>query len=196
MYVAKIKKEMCGLRQAVLLVAPFGYKSILYIRSLWKHGTGPIIFCLCMDDVGVKYFHKDDVNHLITTLQILLSFFGLDRNTLVWAHPQLELLKYMSIFQCLHILQMISSTYSTYSTSNTNHLNLPIPHTPSPIPTHPPLIKMQSNKISHHILIPKIRKEQIISCLLYYTCALDNNILVALNRINQTQAKPTITTKK
>ena len=28
-----------------------------------------ITFCSCVDDFGIKYFHKDDVHHLISVLQ-------------------------------------------------------------------------------------------------------------------------------
>ena len=36
--------------------------------------------------------------------------------------------------------------------------------------------------------------QQIIGCFLYYACALDNTLHVALNTISQTQANPTTTT--
>ena len=36
---------------------------------MWKHKSRPIIFCLCVDDFGVKYFHKHTVDHLINGLQ-------------------------------------------------------------------------------------------------------------------------------
>lgn len=60
---------MHGLKQAVVLT--FDY----LVKYLWKHGYIPISnticirhnkikrtpFCLCVDDFGVKYYHKDNV---------------------------------------------------------------------------------------------------------------------------------------
>eukprot|EP00957_Ditylum_brightwellii_P061357 4657228-Ditylum_brightwellii.AAC.1 len=37
--------------------------------GLWKHNTRKPIFALCVDDFGVKYYNKDDSQHLITALQ-------------------------------------------------------------------------------------------------------------------------------
>ena len=68
----KIKKGMYGLKQAALLaynylvekLAPHGYRPIPHTIGMWKHDTKPISFCLCVDDFGVKYTNKDDVEHL------------------------------------------------------------------------------------------------------------------------------------
>ena len=73
----KIKKGMYGLKQAALLaynflkhnLIPHGYAPIPHASGLWKHTTCHIIFCLCIDDFGIKYYNKDDAIHLITTLQ-------------------------------------------------------------------------------------------------------------------------------
>ena len=35
---------------------------------MWKHSTRDILFNLCVDNFGIKYYNKDDVNHLITTV--------------------------------------------------------------------------------------------------------------------------------
>ena len=37
--------------------------------GLWKHKHKKITFALYVDDFGVKYYSKQDVQHLITTLQ-------------------------------------------------------------------------------------------------------------------------------
>ena len=36
---------------------------------LWRHITRPIALSLVVDDFGVKYFHKDDANHLANSLK-------------------------------------------------------------------------------------------------------------------------------
>ena len=68
---------MYGLKQAALLaynfqprnLEPYGYHPIPHTLDLWKHVTRKIAFCLYDDEFGVKYFHKDDVDHLIATLK-------------------------------------------------------------------------------------------------------------------------------
>ena len=68
----KIKKGMYGLKQAALLaynklvqhLAPHGYRPVPHSLGLWTHDTRPTSFCLCVDDFGIKYFTKDDANHL------------------------------------------------------------------------------------------------------------------------------------
>ena len=68
----KIKKGMYGLKQASVLAYQHlskllidgGYKQILGSLGMWKHETRQTLFCLCVDDFGVKYFSKEDVQHL------------------------------------------------------------------------------------------------------------------------------------
>ena len=70
---------MCGLKQAALLaynffkhnLAPHFYAPIPYTSGLWKHTTRRIVFCLCIDEYGIKYYNKDDdlhFNHNIATI--------------------------------------------------------------------------------------------------------------------------------
>ena len=67
---------MYGLRQAALLaynnlcniLAPHGYYPVMGMVGLWKHKTRNIKFCLCVDDFGIKYFSKTDINHLINAI--------------------------------------------------------------------------------------------------------------------------------
>ena len=62
----KIKKDMYGLKQAAILaynnlifnLKQDGYFPILHTDSYWQHEKYPTIFCLCVDNFGVKYFHK------------------------------------------------------------------------------------------------------------------------------------------
>ncbi len=75
-FYCKIKKGMYNLKQATLLaynylvskLAPHGYCPIPHTIGLWKHDTKPIIFCLCVDDFGLKYTNKDDAEHLLSCL--------------------------------------------------------------------------------------------------------------------------------
>jgi hypothetical protein len=72
-----IKKGMYGLKQAAILaykhlvnqLAPHGYHPCPYTTDLWTHETRRTKCCLCIDDFGVKYFGKDDADHLLTSLR-------------------------------------------------------------------------------------------------------------------------------
>jgi hypothetical protein len=69
--------EMCcadwGLTQAGILankilrkrLLPHGYYECANIPGLWKHSTCPMAFALVINNFGVKYVGKEDVDHLI-----------------------------------------------------------------------------------------------------------------------------------
>jgi hypothetical protein len=65
-----------GLPQAGILankrlshkLAPFGYIEHVNTLDLWYHELCSILFTLIEDDFGVKYVNKEDVNHLIASI--------------------------------------------------------------------------------------------------------------------------------
>jgi len=73
----EIRKGMYGLPQAGIIahnqlkehLAPFGYAPCRHTPGLWKHATRNIMFCLVVDDFGIKYVNKDDANHLFDALR-------------------------------------------------------------------------------------------------------------------------------
>jgi hypothetical protein len=50
-------------------LAPFGYFESTNTPGLWYHKSRPITFTLVVDDFGVKYIHKGDVDHLIASIK-------------------------------------------------------------------------------------------------------------------------------
>lgn len=72
----KIKEEMYGLKQVAILaytqlkncLALHGCYPVQGTVGLWTHKTKSIVFCLCVDDFGVKYFDKKDAQHLLTAI--------------------------------------------------------------------------------------------------------------------------------
>jgi hypothetical protein len=46
-----------------------GYYQSQTLSGLWKHKTKAIQFVLVVDDFGIKYINKDDLDHLIRTLE-------------------------------------------------------------------------------------------------------------------------------
>jgi hypothetical protein len=54
------------LRHKLALLGYFEYVNTL---GLWYHESCPILFTLVVDDFGVKYVNKDNVNHLIASIK-------------------------------------------------------------------------------------------------------------------------------
>ena len=63
---------MYGLKQAAILsytqvstpLKKSGYQPIICSLGMWKHHTKRTLFYLCVDDFGIKYYDKDDIQHL------------------------------------------------------------------------------------------------------------------------------------
>ena len=45
------------------------YLLIPHITYLWNHDHRRIVFCVCIDEFGGKYYYENDAQHLIDTLQ-------------------------------------------------------------------------------------------------------------------------------
>ena len=77
-----IKKGMYGLKEAAILaykkilthLQPRGYHPIPGTSGLWRHETRKTVFCLCVDDFGIKYYNKDDLNHFQDSLKDHFDF--------------------------------------------------------------------------------------------------------------------------
>ena len=125
---------MYGLKQAAVLaydhlktsLQPFGYHPIPGTVGLWKHTSRPTIFCLCVDDFGIKYWFKQDSEHLLHSLSTNFvytvdcegkHYYGL---TLHWEYK----------------LGYVDISIPGYITNTLTKLN----HTPSKSPQHSPHI--------------------------------------------------------
>ena len=73
----KLQRGMYGLKQAARLardkllkiLAPFGYSPTKHAPNIWTHHTRQTKFCLCVDDLGIKYYNEDDIQHLMMALR-------------------------------------------------------------------------------------------------------------------------------
>ncbi len=73
----EVQRGMYGLPQAGIIAQELleerllkaGYRQSKVTPGYWKHDLQPISFTLVMDNFGIKYINKIDVNHLIQTLQ-------------------------------------------------------------------------------------------------------------------------------
>jgi hypothetical protein len=72
-----MRRAVWGLPQAGILankklhskLALFGYFKHDNTPGLWHHESCPISFTLVIDNFGVKYVNKDDVDHLIAIIK-------------------------------------------------------------------------------------------------------------------------------
>ena len=200
----KINKGMYGLKQAAVLaydhlvqnLKPYGYAPIPHTLGLWKHETRPITFCLCVDDFGIKYFDKEDVNHLLdslgknykyTTDWSGRNFCGL---TFTWnyekAFVDVSMPKYVD--KVLHKFQHKKPKHPVCSPFAVTPWKPFKPGDRQYAPT-PDTAKLLDKKGT-------TRVQSIVGSILYYARALDNTLLPALNTIAASQSKPTKTTKK
>jgi hypothetical protein len=73
---AEIRKAMYGLEESGFIAnqelkivsAKAGYAPTKFTPGLYTHKTRPIAFSLVVDDFGVKYVNKEDMDHLISTI--------------------------------------------------------------------------------------------------------------------------------
>ena len=72
-----IQEGMYGLKQAAILVynevstllKKAGYQTIMDSLGMWKYHTRRKLLCLGVDDFGIKYYDKDDIQHLENALK-------------------------------------------------------------------------------------------------------------------------------
>jgi hypothetical protein len=73
----EMRRAVWGIPQAGILankclrqkLAPFGYSECINTPVLWHHKSRPITFILVVDNFGVKFLNRDDVDHLIATIK-------------------------------------------------------------------------------------------------------------------------------
>ncbi len=50
-------------------LAPFGYYKHVSTPGLWYHKTRPILFTLVVNNFGIKYVNKEDIDHLVASIK-------------------------------------------------------------------------------------------------------------------------------
>jgi len=198
----KIQKGMPGLKQAAILayehlkrcLLPYGYEPIKGTIGLWHHKTRPTKFCLCVDDFGIKYWSKEDENHLCNAIGANYRY-TVDREgkhycglTLTWNYDKgfVDISMPKAIPSILKKLNYKSKGHPQYSP----HRHVPIQYGKKGSQ------QMTSNNVSPFLPKDQIKTIQSITgSFLYYSRALDSTMLPALNEIASTQAAPTEYTK-
>ena len=74
----------------ITVLKPHGYCSCKYKPGLWRHQTRAITFSLVVDAFGIKYVHKEDVQHLYDTLNIYYSKLTIDWSGALYCGITLE----------------------------------------------------------------------------------------------------------
>ena len=73
----EIRKVIYGIKEFGVLdfnklvknLTPYGDEPMPHTTRLWSQKTCETTFSLCVNNFGVKYFPKEDANHLINSLQ-------------------------------------------------------------------------------------------------------------------------------
>lgn len=197
---AEIRTGMYGLPQAGILahdnlkkhLEPHGYVPTEHTPELWKHKTRDITFVLVVDDFGVKYTKKEDIEHLIRCLKqryIVTSdwegtlFNGI---TLDWKYDK----------KCVDLSMpgYIEKALQKFAHQKPNQ-PCDAPHEYRKMEYGPP--QCIPNDESPELDKKGIRRiQEIVGMLLFYARCVNNTMLPALNAIAMTQAKATETVAK
>ena len=180
---------MYGLKQAALLahqqlitnLAPYGYHPIPD-NNFWKHETKPTIFCLCVDDFGIKYHSKADADHLFSALTKHYQFTVDWKGThfcgynFDWHYDDGSVDLSMSTYIPALLKKF---NYTTSKQQHFPHESFPVRfgtntrHLATQSDTSAPLDAKNTNYV-----------QSIIGSLLYHARALDTSLLPALNSIS------------
>ena len=193
----RIKKGMYGLKQAAILaydnlvktLAPHGYHPVPNTQGMWKHTTRPTRFCLCVDDFGVKYFSKTDLEHLHSALQTHYkctidwsgeNYCGLN---IKWNYKggfvDISIKEYIK--KLLKKLQHEPPTKKVYSP---HEWQAPIYGKHRQYVKDPDSSPLLDKDGTHYV-------QSVVGSLLYYGRAIEHPLLVGLNEISVDQASPT-----
>ena len=194
----QMRKAVWGLPQAGILankllrkrLAPHGYYECTHTPGLWKHKSRPITFTLVVDDFGVKYTRKEDVDHLIAAIKSKYKKLSEDWSgdlycgiKLNWDYDARTLDVSMPGY-----VQKQLQRYKHALPSKPQHC----PFSPQPKQygseaqrpiepdTSPPLSELEIKEI-----------QRVVGSILYYARAVDLTVLMALSTIASEQSKAT-----
>ena len=199
----EIRKGMYGLKEAgaianqklVPILAKAGYRQSKHTPGLFKHETKDICFCLVVDDFGVKYTNREDVEHLMKTLTDAQYKITTDWEGKQFCGMQLKW----------------DSTHRTLELSMPGYIEKALQRFAHPPPTKPQDSPYACEPIQYGVKSqltsppdlsePLNKKEikhlqQVIGVLLYYARAIDNTMLVALGTLAAAQTQGTAETAR
>jgi hypothetical protein len=193
----EIRKGLYGLPQAAILayellverLAVDGYHPAPNTLGLFLHETRPISVCLWLDDFGIKYNNKEDVLHLMASLQ---KHYEL---TVDWTGS-----KYLGFtLEWDNTKRTLDVSMPGYISRALERFQHPMPSTPqhSPHSWTPPQYGSGAQQTDNVDTSPLLGAtdikylQQVIGVLLYYARMVDNSMPVALGTLASQQAKGT-----
>ena len=192
----EMRRAVWGLPQAGILankklrrkLAPFGYFET-NTPGLWKHVSRPLTFTLVVDDFGVKYVNKDDVDHLVASIKKSYKLTE-DWTGNLYCGIKLEW-DYIGRTVDISMPGYIAKKLQEY-----NHIKSKAiqncPYTPAPkqfgSEAQRPLPPDSSPRLDKKGIR---RVQQIVGSILYYARAVDMTVLMALSTLAIEQTKAT-----
>ena len=173
---------------------PKGYYEVSHTPGLWKHVSRPIQFTLVVDDFGVKYSRKEDIDHLIQSLK---KDFTLSEDwkgdlycgiSLKWDYEE-------------RTLDISMPGYIKKALQRYKHERSPR-RQDAPYPAAPRIYGAAAQAPSPDDDSPEATEgeikhiQQVVGTILYYARAVDITVLMALSTIASEQATATKTTMK
>ena len=170
-------------------LAPFGYVECENTPGLSRHETRPISFTLVVDNFGVKYVNKEDVDHLIASIKTIYSLTE-DWTENLCCGIALEW-NYKNGHVDISMPGYIRNKLQKYGHTMPKRLQT-CPYSPEPkkygSEAPPPLPPDATPKLDARG-VKRIQK--IVGSILYYTRAADMTVLMALSSIAMEQTKAT-----
>jgi hypothetical protein len=191
----QVNKGMYGLPQAGLLaqkrlekhLGEHGYTQAVNVPCLYRHTSNSVAFSLVVDDFGIKYKERADVEHLLEVLRKLYEI------TVDW-----EGRKYLGV------TIRFDTQKHTVTLSMPGYIDKVIARfcpditrgAPSPAIYIPPHYGASIQHVdideSPSLTTSEIKRiQEIVGCLLFYARAIDYTLLTAVNAIASEQSKAT-----
>jgi hypothetical protein len=193
----EVSKGMYGLPQAGKLaneqlvrhLAPYGYAPCPITPGLWKHHTRDITFLLVVDDFGIKYTNRKDVEHLLNALQDAYKI------TVDWDGERYCGL----ILKWDYNKRTCDISMPGYIERALTRFEHPKPKKPqdNPFqfiqPEYGAKVQYEPDADESAPLDEKGKKriQEILGTLLYYARAVDPTMLVTISHLSSQQANPT-----
>jgi hypothetical protein len=193
----KMRQAMWGLPQAGILankrlrrkLAPLGCTECVNTPGLWKHETQPNSFTLVVDNFGVKYVSKNNVDHLITSIK---TTYTLTEDWTGNLHCGITLeLDYVNQNVDISMQNYIKKTLQEYGHIIPTHLHSCSYH-PEPRKFVTEAQAPLSPDATHPLNAAGIKQvQQFVGSILYYARAIDMTVLMSLSLITVEQTKAT-----
>ncbi len=168
-------------------LAPFEYYESVNTPGLWQHESRPLTFTLVVDDFGVKFVNKADVDHLISGIKktytltedwtgnlycgitLEWDYVGRTVDILMPGYIKMKLQEYKHIMP----KKIQTCPYSPEPKKFGTEAQAPLPHNSTP--------KLDAKGIK--------RVQKIVGSILYYARAVNMTVLMALSSITVEQMK-------